>query len=129
MLQGKFFLHILTYGYSAMTCELAKQSLKLSQWFENCHVVELFSVTLHAFFYSAGVFIKKARERDPNFTYKTYLEKIEEISELLEKDAQKHDLTSGGYPYSSTVSAVACAARELALSDKWLKNVGQPHIY
>ena len=42
----------------------------------------------------------------------------------MEKDAQKYDIVSGGYPYSTTVSAVAEAARELA-SDEWLEKVGQ----
>ena len=44
---------------------------------------------------------------------------------------QKHDIASGGYPYSTTVSAVAYAARELALTDKWLEKVGEQviHIY
>ena len=86
---------------------------------------------LLSFFFSAGIFIKKAREGDPNFTYKTYLDRIEEISELLERDAQKHDIASGGYPYSTTVSAVAYAARELAQTDPWLKKVGEQvlHVY
>ena len=64
-------------------------------------------------FISAGIFMKKAREDDPEFTYKTYLM---EIIELLGKDAQKHDIA---------VSPVANAARELASSDKWLEKVGQ----
>ena len=89
------------------------------------------SYPLLSFFFSAGIFIKKAREGDPKFTYKTYLDRIEEISELLERDAQKHDIASGGYPYSTTVSAVAYAARELVLTDKWLEKVGEQviHIY
>ena len=91
----------------------------------------LHSYPLLSFSFSAGIFIKKAREDDPSFTYKTYLEKIEEISESLEMEAQKHDIASRGYSYSTTVSAVAYAAKELAESDKWLEKVGQQviHLY
>ena len=49
---------------------------------------------------------------------------MKEISESLEKDAQRSSIASGGYPDSTTVSAVAYAARELA-SDEWLKTVSQ----
>ena len=45
---------------------------------------------------------------------------MKEISESLEKDAQKNSIASGEYPFS----AVAYAARELA-SDEWLKTVSQ----
>ena len=76
---------------------------------------------------STGIYIKNARGNS-NFTYKMYLEKIEEISESLEKDAQKYDIASGGYPYSTTISAVAHAARKLA-SDKWLEKVGQYGVH
>ena len=48
--------------------------------------------------------MKKAREEDPKFTYKKYLEEICD---------------------GMGVSLVAAAARELAWSDKWLKKVGQ----
>ena len=55
-------------------------------------------------FISAGIYMKKAREDDPEFTYKTHLLKI-----------------SGGRGASPVVDA----AKELAWSDKWLKKVGQ----
>ena len=48
--------------------------------------------------------MKKAREEDPEFTYKTYLMEISD---------------------GMGVSPVADATRELARSDKWLKKVGQ----
>ena len=48
--------------------------------------------------------MKKAREEDPEFTYKTYLTEMND---------------------GMGVSPVADAARELAWSDKWLKKVGQ----
>ena len=55
-------------------------------------------------FISAGIYMKKAREEDPEFTYKTYLIEMND---------------------GMGVSPVADAARELAWSDKWLKKVGQ----
>ena len=66
------------------------------------------------------MFINKVREGDSNFTYATYLERIEKIAKHA---AQKHD-----YRYSTTISAIASAATELVQSDEWLKKVGQ-HIY
>ena len=55
--------------------------------------------------------MKKAREEDPNYTYKTYL-----IENLLEARRIRS---------SMEVRPVADAARELAWSDKWLEKVGQ----
>ena len=76
-------------------------------------------------FFSAGIHIKNLEEKDPSFTFSKYLENIEENINVEDEVAQKHDMVSGGYPYSTTFFAVAEAARQLAKFDKWLEKVSQ----
>ena len=75
---------------------------------------------------SAGIYVRKCREKDPHFTFSKYLVNVKGIANLQDEAAQRHSMASGGYPYSTTFFAVAEAARELAESDKWLQEVGQP---
>ena len=51
--------------------------------------------------------MKKVREENPKFTYKTYHSEISDIANVI------------------GLSPVADAARELTWSDEWLKKVGQ----
>lgn len=77
------------------------------------------------FVFSAGIHVKKSREKDPCFTFSKYLVNIKESVDLEDEAAQLRDVASGGYPHSTTFFAVAEAARELAKSNKWLEKVSQ----
>ena len=80
------------------------------------------------FIFSAGIHIRKFREKDPHFTFSKYLVNVEKNINMEDEAAQMHDdVASGGYPYSPTFFPVAEAARELATSDKWLEEVGHQH--
>ena len=76
-------------------------------------------------FFSAGIHVKKSKEKDPDFTFSKYLANIKENIDLEDEATQMPDVASGGYPHSTTFFAVAEAARELAKSDKWLEKVSQ----
>jgi len=79
----------------------------------------------YTLFFSAGIHIRKFREKDPHFTFSKYLANVEKNISLEDEAAQMHDdVASGGYPYSTIFFPVAEAARELATSDKWLEEVG-----
>jgi len=73
-------------------------------------------------FLSAGIRIRKFREKNRHFTFSKYLENVKDITNLQDEAAQS---AHGGVHMGALFFPVAVAARELAIADDWLKKVGQ----